>query len=85
MSVVLQAAVAGKAGPAVGLAIGLTLAVCIVAGGPITGASLNPARTLGPAIVSGNMGQVWVYIVGTILGGSIAAVVNRYVLGIDAS
>lgn len=85
VSVVLQAAVAGKAGPAAGLAIGLTLAVCIVAGGSITGASLNPARTLAPAIVSGNMGQVWVYIVGTILGGSIAAVVNRYVLGIDAS
>lgn len=85
VSVVLQAAVAGKGGHAAGFAIGLTLGASILAGGPITGASLNPARTLGPAIVAGNMGQVWVYIVGTLLGGAVAAVVHRYVLGIDRS
>jgi aquaporin Z len=83
VSVVLQAAVAGKAGPAAGFAIGLTLGASILAGGPVTGASLNPARTIGPAIVAGNMSQVWVYIIGTLLGGAVAAVVHRYVLGIE--
>ena len=83
VSVVLQAAVAGKAGPAVGLAIGLTLGASILAGGPLTGASLNPARTLGPAIVAGNLSQVGVYIIGTVLGGAVAALVHRHVLGID--
>lgn len=79
-TVVLQAAVAGKAGNMAGLAIGLTLAGCILAGGALTGASVNPARTLGPAIVAGQLGQVWVYLVGTILGGILAALVSRFVL-----
>jgi glycerol uptake facilitator-like aquaporin len=38
-----------------GIAIGLTLTMLILAGGPFTGASLNPARTSGPAIVAGNL------------------------------
>jgi len=79
-TVVLQAAVAGKAGNMAGLAIGLTLTGCILAGGAITGASVNPARTLGPAIVAGQLGQVWVYLVGTVLGGVLAALVSRFVL-----
>lgn len=79
-TVVLQAAVAGKAGNMAGLAIGLTLAGCILAGGAVTGASVNPARTLGPAIVAGQLGQVWVYLVGTLLGGALAALVSRFVL-----
>lgn len=78
--VVLQAAVAGKAGNFAGLAIGLTLAACILAGGAITGASLNPARTLGPAIIAGQMGQVWVYVAATITGGILAALISRFVL-----
>jgi len=50
VNTVLHAAVDGKAGPLAGLAIGLTLTVAILAGGPLTGASLNPARTFGPAV-----------------------------------
>jgi len=78
--VVLQAAVAGKAGQFAGLAIGLTLAGCILAGGAVTGASLNPARTLGPALAAGQLGQVWVYVVSTALGGALAALLHRFVL-----
>lgn len=80
VSVVLQAAVAGKAGPAAGLAIGLTLVTCILAGGALTGASVNPARTLGPAIIAGNMGQAWVYVVGTAIGGAVAGFLYRFAL-----
>lgn len=70
---VLNAAVSGKAGDLAGVAIGLTLTFCILVGGPLTGASLNPARTLGPAIASGNLADLWVYLVGPIAGGLAAA------------
>jgi MIP family channel proteins len=76
-SVVLHAAVSGKAGPPFGLAIGLTLVAAILIGGPLTGASLNPARTLGPAILTGNTAELWVYFVGPIVGGLVAALLWR--------
>lgn len=78
-TVVLQAAVSGRAGNMAGMAIGLTLAGCIMAGGPVTGASLNPARTLGPALVAADLDQAWVYVVGTIIGASLAALLHRLV------
>ena len=76
---VLNAAVSGKAGNLAGLAIGLTLALSILMGGPLTGASLNPARTLGPAVASGTYNQIWLYFVGPLLGGVIAALLYRFV------
>ena len=85
---VLQGAVAGKAGHFAGLAIGLTLTLSILGGGAITGASLNPARTLGPAIVAAiggaSISQVPAYLIGTLLGGAIAALVSRYALNVPA-
>lgn len=74
---VLNAAVSGKAGNLAGVAIGLTLTFCILMGGPLTGASLNPARTLGPAVATGNFSDLWVYLVGPVLGGVVAAVLYR--------
>lgn len=59
--------------PFAGVAIGLTLAALIMMGGPLTGASLNPARTLGPAIFTGTLSQLWIYIVGPITGAALAA------------
>ncbi|MDQ3990763.1 MAG: aquaporin [Actinomycetota bacterium] len=56
-----------------GMAIGFTIALDIMAGGPFTGASMNPARTLGPAVAGGPWAGHWVYWVGPLLGGAAAA------------
>ncbi|MCW5875746.1 MAG: aquaporin [Anaerolineales bacterium] len=62
--------------PFAGLAIGLTLAALILMGGPLTGASLNPARSFGPALFTG-FGQFWIYVLGPLLGAALAAGVYR--------
>jgi MIP family channel proteins len=62
-----------------GFAIGLTVTVGILAGGPITGGALNPARWFGPAVVTGSWDNAWVYIVGPVVGGILAAVVYSQV------
>ena len=80
VSAVYQGAVYGKAGNNAALAIGLTLAACIFATGAMTGASVNPARTLGPALVAGNLDYVLPYLVGLFAGGAIAGGVHGYVL-----
>ncbi|MEK6570768.1 MAG: aquaporin, partial [Bacteroidota bacterium] len=69
-------------GPKVGgLFIGLVITMDILVGGPLTGASMNPARTFGPALVSGFWENHLVYWVGPALGGFVAALVYQYVLG----
>jgi MIP family channel proteins len=70
---VLNTAVAGRGGDVAPLAIGLTLTFCILMGGPLTGASVNPARTIGPAIAAGIFSDIWLYIVGPVVGGILAA------------
>ena len=80
VNTIYNAAVSGKAGNLAGLAIGLTLVFCILMGGPLTGASLNPARTLGPAVVAGNYADLWLYFVGPIAGGALAALLYKGVL-----
>lgn len=59
--------------PTASLAIGFALAVAVLVGGPISGGSANPARTLGPMIVSGKFTGVWLYIIGPVIGGIAAA------------
>jgi glycerol uptake facilitator-like aquaporin len=61
-----------------GLAIGLTIAADILAIGPLTGASMNPARSFGPAIASGVLAGQVVYWVGPILGAIAAAMVWEF-------
>jgi len=64
-----------------GLAIGLTLVGNILAGGALTGASFNPARAFGPALLSGYWQDQWLYWVGPLLGGAIAALLyDRFFL-----
>jgi MIP family channel proteins len=62
------------------LAIGTTLGFIVMVGGPLTGGSFNPARWFGPALVSGEWGDVWPYLLGPILGSVLAAAVYRFVL-----
>lgn len=76
---VYQAAVYGKAGSLAGVAIGLTLAFCIIAGGVYTGASLNPARTLGPALAAGDLSYVLPYFVGAFAGGGAAGLLHTFI------
>jgi aquaporin Z len=63
-----------------GLAIGIGLAVVHLIGIPLTGTSVNPARSLGPAIIVGHkaISQVWLFIVAPLAGGGLAALSYRY-------
>lgn len=58
-----------------GFGIGLVVTVDILAGGPLTGASMNPARSFGPALISGHWDNHLVYWIGPLLGGTIAALI----------
>jgi MIP family channel proteins len=62
------------------LTIGLTLSFLVMIFGPLTGACFNPARWFGPALVSGEWGGVWPYIVGPLVGAMLAALFYRFVL-----
>ncbi len=69
MFVIMAVATDARAtGAAAGIAIGGAVALAALVGGPISGASLNPARSLGPALVTGNLTQIWIYLLGPILG-----------------
>jgi MIP family channel proteins len=62
-----------------GLPIGLVLGFDILVGGPLTGASMNPARSFGPALVGGTWTNFWVYVIGPVIGGLIAASLYTFV------
>jgi len=61
------------------LTIGLALASLILYGGPLTGAGINPARALGPCVISGKFEDHWVYWLGPIGGGLVAAAIYQHV------
>jgi len=65
-----------------GMAIGLSLVLIHIVGIPVTGVSVNPARSIGPALLAGGaaIGQLWLFIVAPILGAVLSAVTWRYLL-----
>lgn len=63
-----------------GLAIGFTIALDILAGGPLTGAAMNPARWFGPALVQGTFPDPLVFTIGPLVGGVLAGLLWQYVL-----
>jgi aquaporin Z len=58
-----------------GLAIGFTITLDVLAGGPLTGAAMNPARALGPELVQNVWNHWWIYWVGPLAGGGVAGLV----------
>ncbi len=79
VSAVFGTGVSGRNGNAVGVAIGMVLAADALMGGALTGASMNPARTLGPAVATGDFSYLWIYIVGPVVGGLAAALLYNQV------
>ncbi|MGB7242106.1 MAG: aquaporin [Sulfitobacter sp.] len=77
--VILGATGGGAATPIAGLAIGLALVVIHLVGINVTGVSVNPARSIGPALFAGAtaLGQLWLFIVAPIIGGVAAGIVFR--------
>jgi MIP family channel proteins len=68
-------------GEAAAIAIGGTVGLDAMFGGPISGASMNPARSIGPAFVSGDLHALWLYILAPIAGAALGAVVYQFVRG----
>lgn len=82
VTAVFASGVANKNGNLAGVAIGLVLTMDILMGGALTGASMNPARTFGPALLTGHFEYLAWYIVGPVAGGALAALLyNSYFLG----
>src|SRR6476646_7087680 len=71
------ATASNKIAPLAGLAIGLTLGFNVIFGGSISGGSLNPARSFGPALITGNLSYNWIYWIAPIIGSLIAAGLHR--------
>jgi MIP family channel proteins len=65
-------------GEAAAIAIGGTVGLDAMFGGPITGASMNPARSLGPAIAAADFTSIWVYLTAPVIGAALAAVTYRF-------
>jgi MIP family channel proteins len=61
-------------GEAAAIAIGATVALDALFGGPVTGASMNPARSLGPALVSGETSSLWLYLAAPLCGAAVGGV-----------
>jgi len=68
-------------GEAAAIAIGGTVGLDAMFGGPISGASMNPARSIGPAFVSGDLHALWVYIAAPLVGAALGAAIYRFVRG----
>jgi aquaporin NIP len=60
-------------GAAAAIAIGGTVALDAMLGGPLTGASMNPARSFGPALAAGEWHDLWIYVVGPVAGAALGA------------
>ncbi len=68
-------------GEAAALAVGGTVALGALVGGPVSGASMNPARSLGPALASGELQSLWIYLVAPLVGASLGALAYQLLRG----
>jgi MIP family channel proteins len=82
MFVIMAVATDGRAvGEAAAIAIGATVGLDAMFGGPISGASMNPARSLGPAFVAGDLHALWLYVVAPIVGAALGGLAYQFVRG----
>jgi MIP family channel proteins len=82
MFVILAVATDTRAvGEAAALAVGGTVLLDAMFGGPISGASMNPARSLAPALVSGNLHALWIYLLAPVLGAALGGLAYQFVRG----
>ena len=72
-------------GPNAALAVGATIAMAGLIALPVEGGSMNPARSLGPALVAGELGNVWIYVVGPVIGALLGVAVAWLVHGPPAA
>lgn len=81
--VIISVATDDRVAPAaVGPAIGFALAAAVLIGGPVSGGAVNPARALGPMLVSGSLTDWWAYILGPVVGAVLAAIAyDRFLVG----
>ena len=80
MFVVMAVATDSRAvGEAAAIAIGATIAMDAMFGGPISGASMNPARSIAPAVVSGDLHTLWIYIAAPVAGAVLGALLYQLV------
>ena len=85
MFVVMAVATDTRAvGPAAAIAIGGTVGLDALFGGPVTGASMNPARSLGPAAVAGEWTDLWIYLTAPVVGALVGALAYQTVRGESA-
>jgi len=65
------------------IAVGFALAIGVFIAGPVTGGAVNPVRALGPMIVAGDLTSAWLYILGPIIGGLLAAFLYKRTMADD--
>lgn len=82
--VIFGTAIDARAPKMGGLFIGLTVVLDILMGGPLSGAAMNPARHLGPALLGGGLQNIWLYWVGPLAGGAAAALFYHHILEVKA-
>lgn len=63
------------------VAVGATIALCGLVALPLTGASMNPARSFGPAFAMGQLGDLWIYVAGPAIGTCVAVLFTRFLYG----
>ncbi len=78
MLVILRVSSGSKeTGMLAGVAIGGVVGLEAMLAGPISGASMNPARSLGPAVVAGDLTHLWIYLLAPVVGAMLACPVHR--------
>ena len=71
-------------GEAAAIAVGGTVALGALVGGPVSGASMNPARSLGPALAAGDLDDLWLYLLAPPLGAALGALAYQFLRGEQA-